>query len=81
MRIGYRRNKRGYQIKELVKSGRVPPTEIFEALERGEIPGLSYAVSNWLVNSGKAAYQRAVDKKKKERLERRKSDDKKKNEG
>ncbi len=66
MRIGYRRNKQGYQIKELVKSGRVNPTEIFKALERGEISGLSYAVSNWLVNAGKAAYQRALDKKKKD---------------
>ncbi len=79
MRIGYRRNKKGYQIKELVKSGRTNPTEIFKALERGEIPGLSYAVSNWLVNSGKAAYQRALDKKKKERQEARRKSDENKN--
>lgn len=75
MRIGYRRNKQGYQIKELVKSGRVNPTDIFKALERGEIPGLSYAVSNWLVNAGKAAYQRGMDKKKKERQEAKRKKD------
>ena len=64
MKIGYRRNKQGYQIKELVKSGRVSPTQVFEALERGEIPGMSAAVSRWLVGAGRAAYKRGIDQQK-----------------